>query len=137
MIINNKYCILDCETGGFSADKHALTEIGFVIINKDLEEVERHSFLIKPYDPKLEYSPQALKVTGLSMDILNSKGLDARAVAESVQEIFSRNSKGVKEKLVLVGHNFQFDYWFMDAFFKRFDLQIGKYTDETFLCTMW
>lgn len=132
----NSYCIFDFETGGFNAvstDKikgNPATELALLSINGDtLEEIDRTSFLFKPYDNTLEYSPQALQVTGISMDLLMEEGISLMECKEKFVEhmIKSNIQTHVKYRTIMVGHNPGFDEAFLIEFARRTKIDLSKY----------
>ena len=136
-------CVLDTETGGLDASKCAITQLSCQMVRLDTYEIIGvFDEYIKPY-PKgdfhintnktlrkkreiekeesayFEYNPQALKVTGLSVDFLNKNGKDINEVADSFISFIKKCTLGTSKayKPILVGHNIPFDLNFLFHFF--------------------
>lgn len=118
-------CVLDVETGGFSTKDNLLTEIGFIILNPKLEEVERYVSYIKPYDSSKYLTKKAQELTGITMEVLLEKGKDLKFVLEEIKAIWAKYKKKY-QKICLCGHNFKFDITFMEYVF---DFVEGKQPD--------
>jgi len=138
----NSYCIFDFETGGFNAipvktekgevkePGNPFTELALLSINGDtLEEIDRTSFLFKPYDPTLVYSPQALEVTGITMDLLEKEGKTLAECKELFIEHMEKSNiqKHVKYRTIMVGHNPLFDNDFLKEFARRTKIDLSRY----------
>jgi DNA polymerase III epsilon subunit-like protein len=136
---NNNFVVVDCETGGLpSREKKpattgvALTEIAAVVINNEnLEIISEHNWLVKPhYLPDLIYNPEAEKVSGISLELLENKGIPI----EDVQKEFSKvlcNSKLKSKKPQLVGQNIlDFDLPFFDNLYKMHKQDLYKDIDK-------
>lgn len=134
MAAPNSYVVLDFETGGFSPTENAIVEFAYIIIRgDDFSEICQAEMLVRPYDPKLIYSPEAEKVHGLSKEQLLEEGLELKEVAER----FSRDLKSAKistsggAKPVIVGHNVAFDIAFLQhlAFYSGKVLKLDTLLD--------
>lgn len=132
------YIVYDLETGGFSSEKVAITEIALIAIDgQTLEEIERYTTFIQPYGD-LGYDQQALDVTGITMDMINS-GKDAKVVAKEVAEFIVRQGTGMNKKPILCGHNIiKFDNPFLVKFLGLHRKDLMKLVNkDVFFDTMW
>lgn len=127
----NGYSIFDFETGGLSALKNPMTELGAIGITGDtLEEIDRYVLLAKPhYDAALIYEPQALQITGTSLDLLIAEGVDIKMIVDRAIEHFEKlnPSKSFRYKPIIVGHNVKFDINFLKAIFSYCKKDLSKY----------
>lgn len=127
----NGYSIFDFETGGLSALKNPMTELGAIGITGDtLEEVDRYVLLAKPhYDSAQVYDPNALQVTGISLDLLLAEGVDVNKIVDRAIEHFEKlnPSKSFKYKPIIVGHNAPFDIEFLIVIFAFAKKDLSKY----------
>jgi DNA polymerase III alpha subunit (gram-positive type) len=127
----NAYSIFDFETGGLTSIKNPMTELGAIGIAGDtLEEIDRYALLAKPYyDAALIYEPQALQVTGISIDLLLAEGVDIKLIVDRAIEHFEKlnPSKSFKYKPFIVGHNVIFDIGFLKAIFEFCKKDLTKY----------
>lgn len=124
------YVLFDCETGGLSHKENPITEIAFLVYdNVKFEEAFRHETFVKPYHG-LKLDPQALKITGITEDMLKDG-----AELEDIVEIFILISKKFtiskgkwKTKPVLVGHNIaDFDVPFIEYMFEHCGKSLWDY----------
>lgn len=132
-------CVLDTETGGLDANTCAITQLSCQMVRLDTYEIIGvFDEYIKPY-PKgdfyipvnktlrkkreiekeensyFEYNQQALRVTGLSIDLLNKSGKDINEVANDFLAFVKKCTIGTSKayRPILVGHNIQFDLNFL------------------------
>lgn len=133
--VENKsyYCVIDTETGGLHPAHNPICEISFIILNNKLEEVDRYSAINKNYND-LKYSQEALDIHGISMKEINA-GITIQDSLKSVNGILSKYSKG-KDKVILVGHNMEYDYKMLKYAFEFCKMDIHKYTIPQYQCTM-
>ncbi|WP_091237954.1 ribonuclease T [Aquimonas voraii] len=115
--------VVDVETGGFDAERHALLEIAASPIEMDAEGrvfpgsvVSTH---VIPF-PGAEIDPKALEVTGIDVDHPFRGALNERA---ALDHLFIPIRAAVKrygcQRAVLVGHNAAFDLGFLNAAVRR------------------
>lgn len=115
--------VVDVETGGFDAERHALLEIAASPIEMDADGrvfpgdvVSTH---VIPF-PGAEIDPKALEVTGIDVDHPFRGALNERA---ALDHLFIPIRTAVKrygcQRAVLVGHNAAFDLGFLNAAVRR------------------
>jgi ribonuclease T len=115
--------VVDVETGGFDAERHALLEIAASPIEMDEHGrvfpgsvVSTH---VMPF-PGAEIDPKALEVTGIDVDHPFRGALNERA---ALDHLFIPIRAAVKrygcQRAVLVGHNAAFDLGFLNAAVRR------------------
>ena len=130
---------LDFETGGLDCRECACTQVSLQAVRLDTWQVmERYEAYIAPYRrqdaglPKkkvlrtrreqaleenvpMKYEQVALDYSGITMDMLRSRGADIRQVAENIIAFARRNtlSGGRQCKPVLIGQNTAFDVGFL------------------------
>ena len=132
------YIVYDLETGGFSAEKNPITEVAMIAIDGEtLEETSRYTTFVQPY-LNLEYDPQALKATGIDMNMIMS-GKDAKVVSREVSNFITSQGTGLNKKPILCGHNIiKFDnpflYKLLNLTKKDLYSIINK---DIFIDTMW
>jgi len=134
---SQNYIVFDFETGGLDSKKHAITEVAMLAIDgESLEEIDRYSSFIQPYSG-LEYSQEALDITGITMDMINT-GKTAKQVANDMVKFFKATGIG-RKKPILCGHNIiAFDIPFMEVLFTENKKDLYKSINEhEFLDTMW
>jgi ribonuclease T len=111
--------VVDVETGGFDAQRHALLEIAAVPIVFDAggwlapgATVTTH---VEPF-PGGELDPKSMEVTGIDV---GHPFRDAKHEREALDHIFRPIRAAVREagcqRAILVGHNAPFDLGFLNA----------------------
>ena len=128
-----KLIVLDCETGGLDPTKHAITEIAMLSVDpKGMKEINRWETLIKSYGD-LEYEKDALEVTGISLEDINS-GMDATKVVaifiKFCEQLTPKGDRG-KHKPIIVGHNVGFDIGFIKRLFEEAGKNLADYVNTT------
>lgn len=111
--------VVDLETGGFDAQKHALLELAAVVLDIDEQgKIYRkytiHSH-IKPFDGA-KIDPEALKVNGIQP---NHPLRIAKEEKKALEELFASLKKSLQEtdcsRAIMVAHNAMFDLGFLQA----------------------
>jgi DNA polymerase III alpha subunit (gram-positive type) len=126
----SNFLIMDFETGGLSPRKNPATEFaGVWVESSDLSTIASYETLIKPYDNNLMYEKEALNLTGLSIERMVDEGQDVKMVVETIvknSELANKDKQRGK-KLIVVGHNIQFDIGFLQQIFKYAKVDMSKY----------
>lgn len=115
--------VIDIETAGFNAKKHALLEIAAVIVeydaNRELNITERYSTHVVPFKNS-ELDEAALKFNGIDPHHPFRMAVEEH---EALQLLFNPISKAIKrnncKRAILVGHNPAFDIAFLNAAIHR------------------
>lgn len=130
------YISIDVETGGLpnttkkAVYDFALTEVAFVAINKDLEIVEKQSWLIRPYKEDLIYDKRAEEASGISRAMVEEQGMDLNVAVKEMIAFLKRYKVGSSLPTVF-GHNFiKFDADFMINAFEFCKENFLKYVKE-------
>lgn len=115
--------VVDVETGGFDAERHALLEIAAVPI--EMDEAGRVfpgpvvSTHVIPFAGS-EIDPKALEVTGIDVDHPLRGAINERA---ALDHLFVPIRQAIKrygcQRAILVGHNAAFDLGFLNAAVRR------------------
>ena len=119
--------IIDIETAGFNAKKHALLEIAAVIVefnaNRDLIITERYASHVIPFKNS-ELDEAALKFNGIDPHHPFRMAVEEQ---EALQTLFNPISQAIKrnncKRAILVGHNPAFDIAFLNAAIHRTKLK--------------
>jgi ribonuclease T len=115
--------VVDVETGGFDAERHALLEVAMVTVRFDdngrLVRDETHFAHVLPF-PGSELDPEALKFNRIDP---YHPFRYAIAEREALDQVFRPVRRAMKEagchRAVLVGHNPAFDLGFLTAAVRR------------------
>lgn len=122
-----KYLVVsDTETGGLPNKTKrafwdvALCEVAFVVVDcVELRCIDEYSALIKPYYKEgLEYNPQALEANHITIEAMQTNGVDVKEAYASSRNMLKKYSN---ERIgaILCGHNFQgFDMPFYEGLFE-------------------
>lgn len=95
--------ILDLETTGFDKKEDKIIEFAAVKIDSNFKEIDSLEFLV---NPELEVSDEVLKVTWINWEDLKK--------ADTFDKNFDRVQQFLDEEEIIVGHNIQFDIWFLN-----------------------
>lgn len=144
--------VFDFETGGLDVTKCAATQIAMHAVRLDTFELkESLNLYIAPYrqqpglnkpvrkvvkskydiqeseSPMMEYTQRALEISGITMELLNTKGSDLKVVCEEIIDFIRRNTEKVaaNNKPILVGQNVLFDI----AMMQQIMLYTGLYDE--------
>ncbi len=128
---------LDFETGSLDSTTGAITQIAMQAVRLDNWQVtDRYVQYLLPYEkqdagtpkrkvlrnkhelevkPMMEYQPEALTYSGITMELLEKQGIDLKEVGNAVIRFAQKNtfSKGYQTKPVLIGQNITFDIGFL------------------------
>jgi ribonuclease T len=115
--------VVDVETGGFDAERHALLEIAAVPIEMDDDGSVRPGATatthVVPF-PGSVIDPKALEITGIDVDHPFRDAVEERA---ALDRIFKPVREAVRrhgcQRAILVGHNAAFDLGFLNAAVRR------------------
>lgn len=115
--------VIDIETAGFNAKKHALLEIAAVIVefnaNQELVITERYSTHVVPFK-NAEFDEAALKFNGIDPHHPFRMAIEE---LDALQMLFNPITKALKrnncKRAILVGHNPAFDIAFLNAAIHR------------------
>jgi len=115
--------VIDIETGGFNAKKHALLEIAAVLVeydsNRDLVITERYSTHVAPFK-NAELDEAALKSNGIDPHHPFRMAVEE---IDALNMLFNPIAKAIKrnncKRAILVGHNPAFDMAFLNAAIQR------------------
>lgn len=110
--LNSKYIVIDTETTGLSPSKHGLIQLAAIVLDKNLEIVDEFVRDVCPPDG-FEMDDEATKIHGFSMDRIKS-GISYKDVCIQFIDFIQAN---FKEKPVVVGQFYPFDYAFLEHVF--------------------
>lgn len=131
-----KYVIVqDYETGGLPNKTLkpfidiALCEVACVVIDmQTLSIIDEYQNLFKPhYKGDLVYQQEALNVNGLTLEMMEEKGVDARDIYKDLKALYLLY-KNPRHGAVICGHNFTaFDHPFTVNMFEYFGDDVWNY----------
>lgn len=122
------YIVMDFETGGFSAEKNPITEVGLVALNHKFEKVQEWGSFVRPYN-NLAVEKGALQATNLTLEEIMT-GIDQKEAYQKISSIFKELKCSKFNKPHLAGHNFyRFDMPFLRYLFKLNNDDVDKYID--------
>jgi len=115
--------VVDVETGGFDAERHALLEIAAVPVEMDASGRVRPGPTVSTHVAPFmgaEIDPKALEITGIDVDHPFRAALAERP---ALDHIFAPIRQAVRalgcQRAILVGHNAAFDLGFLNAAVRR------------------
>ena len=115
--------VVDVETGGFDAERHALLEIAAIPIEMGADGRVHPGALatthVMPF-PGAQIDPKSIEITGIDIDHPFRDAVDEKAALDRifrpVREAVRRNGC---QRAILVGHNAAFDLGFLNAAVRR------------------
>ncbi len=115
--------IVDIETAGFNAKKHALLEIAAVIVEynaeQDLHITGRYTTHVVPFK-NAELDPSALKFNGIDPHHPFRMAVEEKAALDLIfKPIRAAVKRNDCSRAILVGHNPAFDIAFLNAAIQR------------------
>jgi restriction system protein len=129
------YLFLDTETTGLPLDWKApvgqldnwprIVEIGWILTDKDGQEIESETIILKPDGFKIPADASAIH--GITNEIANEKGQDRVDVLKKFSNLLSKAT-------VLVAHNIDFDKKVVHAEFMRYNIKSSIHKIDK-LCT--
>lgn len=97
---SRKFLVLDTETGGLDAKTSSILSIGLVVWNNGGIDDELY---IEIAEPDIQASPEALKVNGINLDDLRSRGDGPLAAVNKIEAFLQKND--LRNKVYIAGHN--------------------------------
>lgn len=112
--VNEVFISVDVETSGPVPGEYSMLTLGACLVDDDAVAFE---VSLKPVGDR--FDPQALEVTGLSLETLEREGLAPEDAMARFAEWIARVSDG-RGRPVMVGFNAPFDWSFVNYYFHRF-----------------
>ncbi len=130
--------VVDLETGGFDAERHAILEMAAVEVRFEEDHLvpgDHWEQAVTPYAGS-HIDPAALKVTGIDPEDPERGDI---AEAEAFRELFRRVRRAMKregcQRAILVAHNAAFDHGFMRLAYARNELNRSPFHPFSFIDT--
>ncbi len=111
VLLNQKYVVFDLETTGLSPEYNEIIEFGAVIIDSSNNLLDKIDLFIKPSKPITDFTTT---LTGITNEMLNSKGIEIRIALEKIKAFIS--------DYTLVAHNGIFDLSFLNSWMNKVGL---------------
>jgi DNA polymerase III epsilon subunit-like protein len=112
--MTNKTVVIDIETGGLDDSSDSILTLGAAILSEGMVEESFHIHILE--DP-LCVNPDALRVNGLTVDILQEHGKSPSFAVAAFEQFL--HDHGVFGKVQLAGHNIAaFDMGFMKRLYR-------------------
>lgn len=133
------FIVYDLETGGLiTKDKRIppITEFAAAVLNEKLETIEEVDFFIKPYVEIENYTPQALQVSNITLELCEREGITATEAAKKIVDLFKKAKSPIQSKKpILCGHNIDsFDNVILNKFLEDQKQDLSKYVEKD--CTI-
>jgi len=108
-MINAKLLVVDVETGGLDPSEHSILSLGAVVLDEG-EVVDKFLATIK--EPNFLATEPALKINGFTKERIEKEGHNPEEVVLEFESFILRNDFD-DDKIVLAGHNVNFDIGFI------------------------
>jgi DNA polymerase III epsilon subunit-like protein len=105
-----------------------LAAIGMILVDENLNETERHSFLIKPNGWVFDNSSEAAQVNGLTHERLMDEGIDVKTALRIYGD-------AIDNRRIVVGHNVLHDLKMMRAEMRMAGFP-DRFMQTRYICTM-
>lgn len=133
------FVIYDLETGGLITKEKGIppiTEFACCILDNSLQLVEEVDFFIKPYRTEDHYTPKALEVSNITLDLCEKKGLTHQEASKKIVDALKRAKPSNQgKKPILCGHNIDsFDNEILDFFLQEDKIDLSKFVEKD--CTI-
>ena len=112
---NEIFISVDVETAGPIPGEYSLLSIGACLVHDDQKTFYTE---LKPINFKAV--PQALEVSGLSLEVLKKNGQDPILAMKALSQWLSTLPPNKEDKFVFVGFNAAFDWSFINYYFHKF-----------------
>lgn len=130
--------VIDIETGGFNARRHAVLEIAavFVEFNGDrLRPCGSWDHAVKPY-PGSQIEEASLKVTGINLDDPNRNPMsENEALLSLFKEVRAEVKRQGCHRAIMVAHNAMFDQQFLQQTIERTNHKRSPFHPFSFIDT--
>lgn len=130
--MHKKVLFLDTETGGLNPNDTSLLSIGLVAWNSG-EIVDNKEILIKHNIFKL--TPQAITTNKINMVDFLQHAVSPQIAADELVAFINNNFKDDMGKVVLGGHNTNFDINFLKKFLSSHKLKFESFFSHRFIDT--
>lgn len=105
----------DCETSGLDPKKDQILQFACILTNPLLEEIRRDSFFLKYEGDPEDWSAEAERVHGLSLEFLEKEGLEVNEARSRIIDFLNQSGFPPKPG----GHNVAFDIQFLRSLIPR------------------
>ena len=122
------FCMLDTETTGLDAKRHEIIQVAAILCNKQLVEIGRTAFKIKPQFIE-RASPKALEVNGYSPTTWKT-GFSSHKIAFIKLNDFFKHFVDDDKQLIMIGQNVKFDYEFLKEGYNNAGI-VFPFSEET------
>ncbi|MFP6578578.1 MAG: 3'-5' exonuclease, partial [Myxococcota bacterium] len=108
------FAFLDCEFGGLDVERHDITEVGVIVTDDRLRELDEKSWRVAARPERI--SPEAAKIFGYD-EALWAKAPPIRQVLTEISALFP---KGVT--IVPAGQNVRMDVLFLERAYRNCEI---------------
>lgn len=122
--------------GGDSSIKHQGVAVGIIVFKTDTFEAVEELYLEIKFDPKYVWSDEAEKIHGLTREYLEENGVTQEEAAQQLIELIVKYW-GTKPKVMLLGHNTEFDRRFTNQLTKTVGVEFSVERQDEATCPVW
>lgn len=113
-MLEELFICVDVETAGPTPGQFALLSIGACLVDDPSV-----TFYVELQPDRADFSPEAMKIHGLSLESLQQTGQPPKAAMEQF-DIWVRNVTSADQKAIFVALNAPFDWMFINEYFHRY-----------------
>jgi len=113
---NNKFLVIDCETGGLNPEEHSILSCAGVSLDINSGHIEEvFNYFIK--ESSIVACKEALKNNKINLNYIVECGLEPAEAVKSITIAVQREF-GIGNQFPIIGHNVGFDISFLKRLFK-------------------
>lgn len=117
--------VIDVETSGRSPWYHDMISLGLVIVNEDLNIIDRFYGLCSPWNPK-SFNHETSAIHGFSLDYLMTQQSPKSLAVQALTFLNKYRNKERIEYMNIYHHSLnRFDFKFFDNFFLKTELEFS------------
>ena len=113
---NNKFLVVDTETGGLDCDKHSILSIAGVFWEPKKEVHKLFDFYVK--EEEISYVDKALQVNKIDLEVVAKEGLTPLETVYAIRYILDHKLGTKRSPIQLVAHNAPFDLGFIKRLYR-------------------
>lgn len=122
---NNLLVWLDLETTGLNPQRCSIIQMGIIITDDDLNEIEAHEWMVRPYDGEDLYWEEGARRMHEATGLIDRTDLHARAHVSGLVDDLLRKHFGnpweTRIKPMLAGNSVHFDRAFLRTWFPQIE----------------
>lgn len=109
--------VLDTETGGLNPKEHSLLTVAGIAWTPDRQPAPLFSFYVREH--QVNVTQEAMKINRVDLQKVEEEGLSPKEAVEAIRYALDHHYGPSREKVMLCGHNVDFDKQFLRRLYKE------------------